>query len=49
MEVQIKVRRQSVAIEVSAEVAEFLDLARHKTENLFHEQRRHWDGREFDE
>ena len=21
----------------------------HKTENLFHEQRRHWDGREFDE
>ena len=26
-----------------------LDRADHKTENLFHEQRRHWDGREFDE
>ena len=27
----------------------FLTGADHKTENLFHEQRRHWDGREFDE
>ena len=25
------------------------DRADHKTENLFHEQRRHWEGREFDE
>ena len=26
-----------------------LDRADHKAENLSHEQRRHWDGREFDE
>ena len=40
---------QAVAVEVTLEVYEFLDRADHKTENLFHEQRRHWDGREFDE
>ena len=31
------------------EVYEYLTQADHKTENLAHEQRRHWDGREFDE
>ena len=36
-------------MEVSVEVRENLDRANHKTENLFHEQRRHWDGREYDE
>ncbi|MVB10265.1 hypothetical protein CAFE_09460 [Caprobacter fermentans] len=36
-------------MEVSVEVGKYLDRADHKTENLFHEQRRHWDGREFDE
>ncbi len=49
MEVHIKIHGQSVAVEVSVEVFECLDRADHKTENLFHEQRRHWDGREFDE
>ena len=39
----------SVAVEVTLEVYEFLDQADHKTENLSHEQRRHWDGRELDE
>ena len=34
---------------VSVEVYEYLTQADHKTENLAHEQRRHWDGREFDE
>ena len=34
---------------VSVEVYEFLDCADHKEENLAHEKRRHWDGREFDE
>ena len=34
---------------VTLEVYEFLDGVDHKTENLFHEQRRHRDGREFDE
>ena len=49
MEVTIHYNGQAVAVEVTLEVYEFLDRADHKTENLFHEQRRHWDGREFDE
>ena len=49
MEVTINYNGQAVAVEVTLEVYEFLDQADHKTENLFHEQRRHWDGREFDE
>lgn len=49
MEVHIKIHEQTVSVEVSAEVGEFLDWARHKSENLAHEKRRHWDGREFDE
>lgn len=49
MEVTINYNGQAVAVEVTLEVYEFLDRADHKTENLFHEQRRHWDGREFDE
>ena len=49
MEVTINYNGQAVAVEVTLEVYEFLDRAGHKTENLFHEQRRHWDGREFDE
>lgn len=40
---------QAVTVEVTLEVYEFLDRVDHKTENLFHEQRRHWDDREFDE
>ena len=37
------------AVSVSVEVYEYLTQADHKAENLAHEQRRHWDGREFDE
>ena len=49
MEVHIKMHGQTVSVEVSADVYEFLDRARHKSENLAHEKRRHWDWREFDE
>ena len=49
MEVHIKIHGQNIAVEVSVEVYEYLNRADHKTENLFHEQRRHWDGRKFDE
>ncbi len=49
MEVTINYNGQAVTVEITLEVYEFLDRADHKTENLFHEQRRHWDGREFDE
>ena len=37
------------AVSVSVEVYEYLTQADHKAENLAHEQRRHWDGRELDE
>ena len=49
MEVTINYGGQIVSVEVSIEVYEFLDRADHKEENLAHEKRRHWDGREFDE
>lgn len=49
MEVTINYGGQLVSVEVSVEVYEFLDCADHKEENLAHEKRRHWDGREFDE
>ena len=49
MEVTIKLNGQALSVDVSMEVYEYLDRADHKAENLAHEQRRHWDGREFDE
>ncbi|MDD2957190.1 MAG: sigma factor-like helix-turn-helix DNA-binding protein [Lachnospiraceae bacterium] len=49
MEITIKINGQAVSVEVSVEVYQYLDRADHKDENLAHEQRRHWDGREFDE
>ncbi|MFT9078576.1 RNA polymerase sigma factor [Ethanoligenens sp.] len=49
MEAHIIVNGQSVAVDVSVEVFSYMDRADHKDENLAHEKRRHWDGREFDE
>ena len=49
MEITIKIDGRLVTVEVNAEVYEYLDRADRKTENLAHEQRRHWDGRELDE
>ena len=49
MEITINYNGQFVSGEVNAEVYEYLDRADHKTENLTHEQRQHWDGRELDE
>ena len=49
MEITINYDRRFVSVEVNAEVYKYLDRADHKTENLAHEQRRHWDGRELDE
>ena len=49
MEITIKTNGRFVSVEVSSEVYEYLDRADHKAENLAHEQRRHWDEREFDE
>lgn len=49
MEVTINYNGQVLSVEVTIEVYEYLDRADHKEENLTYEQRRHWDGREFDE
>jgi len=49
MEVTINYNGQALSVEVTVEVYEYLDRTNHKEENLAHEQRRHWDGREFDE
>lgn len=49
MEVTINYNGQALTVEITVEVYEYLDRADHKEENLSHEKRRHWDGREFDE
>ncbi|WP_449240603.1 transposon-encoded TnpW family protein [Desulfoscipio gibsoniae] len=49
MEVHIKIYGRTISVQAFAEVGEFLDRARHKSKNLAHEKRRHWDNHEFDE
>ena len=49
MEITIKIHGRDVSVEVSSDIAEWHDQSRHKAENLYHEKRRHWDKREFDE
>lgn len=49
MEVFINICGQAVSVEVTVEVCKYLNQSKHKDENLAHEQRRHWDKREFDE
>ncbi len=49
MEITIKINGHMVSVEVSDEVAECYDQGKRKAENLYHEKRRHWDDREFDE
>ncbi len=49
MEITIKIHGRDVSVEVSGDIAEWHDQAKHKAENLYHEKRRHWDDREFDE
>lgn len=49
MEITLNIDGRMVPVEVSAEVAKCLDAGERKAENLYHEKRRHWDEREFDE
>ncbi len=49
MEITISIDGRMVSVEVSAEVAECLEAGKRKRENQYHEKRRHWDDREFDE
>ena len=46
---EITINYYGQAVSVSVEVYEYLTQADHRAENLAHEQRRHWDGRECDE
>ena len=46
---EITINYYGQAVSVSVEVYEYLTQADYKAENLAHEQRRHWDGRECDE
>ncbi len=46
---EITINYYGQAVSVSVEVYEYLTQSDHKAENLAHEQRRHWDGREYDE
>ena len=49
MEITVYINGQPVSVEVSVEVYAYLNEADHKEENLLHEQRRHWDGRELEQ
>ena len=49
MEITIIINGQLTSVQVSVEVYDYLNEANHKDENLLHEQRRHWDGRELDD
>lgn len=49
MKVHFKIQGQAISTEVTIEVYEYLEQSDRKIENLAHEQRRHWDGRVFDE
>ena len=46
---EITINYYGQAVSVSVEFYEYLTQADHKAENLAHEQRRYWDGRECDE
>ena len=46
---EITINYYGQAVSVSVEVYKYLTQSDHKAENIAHEQRRHWDGREFDE
>ena len=49
MEITIKIGGRLVIVEVSTEVADYLEQSRHDDRKLHRERQRYWDGREFDE
>ena len=49
MEITIKIDRRFVTVEVSTEVADYLEQARHNDRKLNRERQRYWDGRGYDE
>lgn len=49
MEITIKINGRFVSVEVSAEVADYLEQARRNNRKLYRERQRYWDGRECEE
>ena len=49
MEVTIKINGRFVSVEVSVEVADYLEQAKRNNRKLYRERQRYWDGRECDE
>ena len=49
MEITIKIDRRLVTVEVSTEVADYLEQASHNGRTLNRERQRYWDGRGYDE
>ena len=49
MEITIRINGKFVSVEVSAEVADYLEQAKRNNRKLYRERQRYWDGRECDE
>ena len=49
MEITIKVNGRLVSVEVSADVADYLEQAKRNNRKLYRERQRYWDGRGYDE
>ena len=49
MEITIKINGRFASVEVSAEVADYLEQAKRNNRKLYRERQRYWDGREYDE
>ena len=49
MEITIKINGRLVSVEVSADVADYLEQAKRNNRKLYRERQRYWDGREYDE
>ena len=49
MEITIKINGRFVSVEVSAEVADYLEQAKRNNRKLYRERQRYWDGLEYDE
>ncbi len=49
MEITIKINGRMVSVDVSDEVAEYLDQAKRRNRNLYRERKNHWDWRGYDE
>jgi len=49
MEITINVNGRMVSVDISDDVADYLNQAKRKNRSLYREGRNHWDGRGFDE